>query len=153
MATQLPTADEVSNALSALLRREVRAKAAKIAPSAALTIGGLYHDGNGKLLGSVTADLGFAAYSGACFSLIPADSAEESIGAGALDESMQENFAEVLNVASRLFTVSGGGRVALKIPFFPPAPLPAEATAGTGTHFDINIDGYGYGILCLRALG
>ena len=104
-------------------------------------------------MGSVIADLGFAAYSGACFSLIPADAAEESIGAGALDESMQENFAEVLKIASRLFTVSGGGRVALKTSLFPPAALPAEALAGTGTHFNIDIDGYGTGVLCLRALG
>lgn len=66
---------------------------------------------------------------------------------------MQENFAEVLNVASRLFVASGGGRVALKSAIFPPAPLPAPAATSTAAHFEVNIDGYGTGILCLRTLG
>ncbi len=150
MAIKLPNADEISNTLSALLRREVFARPAKAAPAASLITGGLYHDGTGKLLGAVITDLAFAAHAGACFSLIPPDVAEECIAAKTLDESMRENFAEVLNVGSRLFNTSG--RVALKSTFFPPAAPPTEANGATAATFDITIEGYGSGLLGLRAL-
>jgi hypothetical protein len=156
MNIQLPNADEVGHALTALLRREVEATALKTPPAKPLAIAGLYHDGNGQLLGAVMADLPFAARSGACFSLIPADVAQESIEAGVLDEGMRENFAEVLNVASRLFTRTGGARVALKATCFPPAALPPEianpAALTRSAHFEVNIDDYGSGIVRLCAL-
>lgn len=150
MAIQLMNAEEVGRTLSALLRREVFARVAKTAPAASLTAGGIYHDGNGKLLGAVLADLAFTAYSGACFSLIPPDVAEECIAAKTLDESMRENFAEVLNVGSRLFNTSG--RVALKSTFFPPAAVPAEANGIQSVNFEVRIEDYGTGLLSLRAL-
>jgi len=156
MTIGLPNAEEVSRALSALLRREVEASPARSVAAKSLVVAGLYHDGTGKLLGAVAADLGFAAHAGACFSLIPADAAEDCVAAGALDEGMRENFAEVLNVASRLFTQSGGARVALKSSIFPPTTLPPEALPAAdpkrGCAFEISIDGYGSGLVCLRLL-
>jgi hypothetical protein len=152
MATKLPDADEVGNALTALLRRAVRARVLKTVAPGVLRVAGFYRDGNDAEVGSVSADLSLAAYAGACFSLIPPGMAEESIDAKSLDESIAENFAEVLNVASRLLTTTDGGRVTLRGSVFPPEALPAKATSGgAAVHFEVSIDGYGSGVLSLRA--
>lgn len=146
----LPTADELSQSLSALLRRDVRARPMKVAAKG-LPIAGTYVGGDGTPVGLVGADIAFAAYSGASFSLIPADTAQEAVDEKALGETLCENFAEVLNVLSRLFAVSGGGRVALKTTVFPPAAVPAQ-TATASVSFEVEVEDYGSGVLSLSAL-
>lgn len=152
----MPNSDEVAHALSALLRREVLVRIVHKAPADRLMFGGLYHGGGTDTVATVAADIDFAARAGACFSLIPPDAADECVERGALDESSRENFAEVLNVMSRLFAPKSGGRVALQTVICPPDRLPAAAlaapAAGRGGHFEIDIDGYGAGFISLRAL-
>lgn len=151
--TRIATAPELARALTMLLRREVKVKPAVSAPAARLIIGGTYKDGNGKLLGSVAVDLGFAAHAGAALSMIPADVAREQIRAGALDEFLRENFAEVLNVLSRAFFADGDGRVTLEAAVFPPEPTSALTAAAQATgNFQAEISGYGEGLASLRLL-
>jgi hypothetical protein len=151
---KIASAQEFAKALSMLLRRDVKAKPASPLPPARLKIGGIYKYGDGRVLGSVTVDLNFAARSGAALSMIPADVAAEQIRAGELDEVLRENFAEVLNVLSRAFVAEGDGRVALQTSVFPPQPMPEPGSAAQArASFDVDISGYGSGSVSLHVLG
>jgi hypothetical protein len=152
----LPTADIVADTLSKMLRRTVRAKTTPAKASLA-KLAGLYRSKDDTPVAACMTDIPFAAYSGAAFSMIPADAAKDSIKAGALDEGMQDNFAEVLNMLSRLFADQGNHRIALQAKSFPPAALPelaSKALSGGGKKLDleIDIDGYGKGLLMLRVI-
>ena len=155
MAT-LPTADIVADTLTKMLRRTVRAKAAPVKAASAKTAG-LYRAVDDTPVAACMADIPFAAFSGAAFSMIPADAAKDSIKAGVLDEGMQDNFGEVLNVLSRLFAEQGNHRVTLQTKSFPPAALPEAASAALTTSakkldLEVDIDGYGKGLLMLRLM-
>lgn len=153
--TKIATGQEFAKALSMLLRRDVKARPMTAPPpTAKLRIGGIYQRGDGTELGVVAVDLNFAARSGAALSMVPADVAAEQIRAGALDEILRENFAEVLNVLSRAFVAEDNGRVALKAAVFPPQPLPEPAPGQKGgASFEVDIAGYGAGVVSLRILG
>jgi hypothetical protein len=153
----LPTAQQLAQSIGTLLRREVEAKAVPLPGPGKLIAGGLYHDGTGKAIATVAVDLTLAACSGAAFSLIPAEAALECVRNKALDETLQENFAEVLNVMSRLFPSTTNDRVTLQTTYFAPTALPAQATAAPvapikGAHFEVDIDGYAKGLISLRLL-
>ena len=155
MAT-LPTAEIVSDTLTKMLRRTVRAKAAPVKATSA-KLSGLYRSADDTPVAACMADIPFAAFSGAAFSMIPADAAKDSIKAGVLDEGMQDNFGEVLNVLSRLFAGQGSQRITLQAKSFPPAALPeaasaALAAAGKKLDLEVDIDGYGKGLLMLRVM-
>lgn len=152
----LPTAIEIERHLHKLVHREVSCAAkppkSPIKPVAA----GLYHGGDGRVIAACAADLPLAACLGACLSIMPSEVAQDAIRAGRLDEILAENFAEVLNVVSRLFTRPLDGRVALLKAIVDPAAVPGElAPLATGTKqalFSVEIEGYGSGMFSLWAV-
>ena len=100
----LPSSLEVATSLTKTLRREVN-----VAPTAArnnlLRFFGLYSPASdAPAFVCVEADLAFAAFAGSAFSMIPADAARDCIKEKDLGEFVQDNFGEVLNILSRLFS-------------------------------------------------
>ena len=139
---------------AAALRRDVTATVIKPLPETALFFAGLYVNGEGTVIGGCFADKAFAAYAGAALSLVPADAARECIAADEPDEILMENFAEVLNVCSRLFDRGSDQRVKL-------SAMEEPGTSRSATSLDmlrrpakrhdleLDIAGYGKGRLVL----
>lgn len=149
----LPTADAVALTLTTFLRRKVQVTSASIPDR--LPILGFYRSTAERDIAVCESDIAFAANSAAAFALIPAPMAQESVKAGSLDEGLQEIFAEVLNVLSRLFADTDGVRITLTSKTFPPDPIPSSMSqrpAGGEVGFEVSIDGYGKGFLGLGLL-
>lgn len=153
----LPTPKEVADALTTLLRRTVKASATQAKPPS-IKAAGLYSSGKDQsTVAACMADLSFAAFAGAAFSMIPAGAAKDCIKANQLDEFMQENFGEVLNILSRLFGEHDNKRIMLMDKVFPPNPLPELASQSLNAaqkklDLEIEIDGYGKGVLAMRLM-
>jgi hypothetical protein len=152
---KMPTAFQVSDCVRRLTRRETTVTVLAKPAAAQLPYAGTFHSGDREVIAMCAADLAFAAFAGATLSLIPAESAQERIRTGALDEMMQENFAEVFNVLSRIFVVPETTRMALLEPIFPPRAVPvmpdpgATVTSMLRADYEINISGYGVGCFAL----
>lgn len=153
----LPDAKTVADAVSRLLRRPVTAKLTQAKPDA-LRMGGIYRSSpDAPYAATCSVDLGFAAFSGAALSMIPADAAKDCIKANELEEMIQDNFAEVLNVFSRLFGDQDNKRILLTDKFFPPDAVPSDVSqsvsAGSAKlDIEVDIDGYGKGLVALRLM-
>lgn len=152
--TGLPDAKETAKLLSSTLRRDVKIVVAKPVPPGDLLVAGHYLDGQKALVAGCFADKAFINYAGAALSLIPADAAEDNLKQDGLDEIVQENFAEVLNIFSRLFDLANKGRIVLSATEFAPTPRSAAAESmlvkpAQRADFDVTIDGYGKGRLTL----
>jgi len=151
----IPSLEVVKQNLKTLLRRNVDVtKVATPSPAHIATVG-IYKSGDGTLSAACLCDVAFAAYTGAAFSLIPRRVADESVDANKLDEFLEDNYGEVLNVLSRLFSTHDSQRVTLAQKFFPPAALPAcvvDADPASGLDLRVEVDGYGEGLLSLRLL-
>jgi hypothetical protein len=150
----LPNDKGAAQLLSSALRKPTKLTAIKPPPAADLAIGGLFVDGQDKVVGALLADLPLACYAGAAFSLIPADAARDSVKARELDEFMRENFAEVLNICSSFFNMERTHRVRLSATHYPPnAPggdmAALAAKPAKRMDVDVEIDGYGKGRMSL----
>lgn len=156
--TALPDAIETTKLLTTTLRRPVKVVALKKpGPDSELLACGHYLDGQKVLVAGCFADKPFINYAGAALSLIPADAAEDNLKQASLDEIVQENFAEVLNIFSRLFNLANKSRIVLSATEFPPAARSATSLAMLAhsagrIDFDVTIDGYGKGRLVLALL-
>lgn len=155
--TTLPDAKETAKLLTSILRRNVKVVAIKPVPAKELLAGGHYLDGQKALVGGCFADKALINYAGGALSLIPADAAEDNLKLDGLDEIVQENFAEVLNIFSRLFDLANKSRIVLGPTEFPPAPRSAASESMLGAtaqraDFDVTIDGYGKGRMTLALL-
>ncbi len=152
---KMPTAFQVSDCVRRLTRRETTVTVLAKPAAAQLPYAGTFHGGDRKVVAMCAADLAFAAFTGAALSLIPAESAQERIRTGVLDEMMQENFAEVLNVLSRIFVVTETTRMTLLEPILPPCAVPTTLAPGVAAtsilraDYEIDIGGYGLGHLAL----
>ncbi|MEO6699188.1 MAG: hypothetical protein ABIR53_05990 [Paraperlucidibaca sp.] len=149
----LPSAEAIALTLSTLLRRKVQVTQASVPDR--LPILGFYRSTADHDVAVCESDIAFAAHAAAAFALIPASIAQESVKAGVLDEGLQEIFAEVLNVLSRVFADTDGMRITLTSKVFPPSDIPAQMTkcpAGGEVGFEVSIDGYGKGFLGLGLL-
>lgn len=155
--TQLPQAHQLATYLGRLLRRDVEAKLLSKPAPGKLAYAGTFHGGERTVIAMCAADLRMAAYTGAALSMIPPDAAQEQVATGALDETLSENFAEVLNVLARVYVVPESRRVTLLQSIFPPAAAPASidgVPAGQvkRADFEVTLDGYGTGLLTLWAV-
>lgn len=152
---KLPTAFQVSECIRKITRRQTSVTVLARPGEAKLLCGGTFHGGDKTVIAMCAADIAFAAYSGAALSLIPGESAQERVEAGVLDEMLQENFAEVLNVLTRIYVVPEAARVALLEAIFPPRAMPQTLEPGDAatqvlrTDYEIEIDAYGKGHLAL----
>ena len=143
----LPDGEGVAQFFSATLRREVSAKVIKPA-DARLVMTGHYVNGAKALIAGCFCDRSLVAYAGAAFSLVPADAAEESLADARLDEILVENFAEILNICSRLFEGGSGQRVTLSRIEEPGTPASAASQAmliNPVKRLDLELDIAGYG--------
>jgi hypothetical protein len=100
----VPIQEAVAEFLGSLL--DLGTAATKVSPPTIEADGshviGALCDDLGRIAALVTADLGFAASSGAALAMIPATAAREAVKRGALDETLLENFQEVCNVTASL---------------------------------------------------
>lgn len=146
----LPEVEDVREVLHGLLGRDITA--ARVAASGmkidAKLVVGLYERENGKVGGLVISDLEVAAYSGAALSLLPIGVAQESIEDGTIEDSLLENFREVLNVGVRWFTAKGNPRVVLSEVYPPGTRLPDDVRrvmAAPADRMEILVEIAGYG--------
>ncbi|RYF75318.1 MAG: hypothetical protein EOO22_05100 [Comamonadaceae bacterium] len=152
---KLPTAFQVSECIGKITRRETTVKVLPKPGAAKLLYGGTFHSGDKTVVAMCAADLAFAAYSGAALSMIPGESAQEHVKAGALDETLRENFAEVLNVLTRIYMVPETTRMALLETILPPSAMPQTMQPGNAAaqvvraDYEIEISAYGKGYLAL----
>ena len=153
---KMPSAFQVSECVRRLTRRETETTLlARPSATVKLPYGGTFHGGDRAVVAMCAADLALAAFTGAALSLIPAESAQERIRTGVLDEMLEENFAEVLNVLARIYMVPESTRMTLLETIFPPRALPATPEPGNSSvmvlraDYRIDIDSYGTGHLAL----
>ncbi len=125
----LPKPPELEKLLGALLMRPVKVvRAEDGVPPPAPHATALFHTEEPVLQVLARADLGLAASLAAALSVLPAAAVKECVAAGRMDESLQDNFVEVMNVLSRF--VSGGGRTFRLGPVTcPPAAAAADLLA------------------------
>ena len=146
----LPDAKKAAAMLSTTLRREVKLTLLKPVPEKEYVAIGHYADRDKKPVAACFADKAMTLYAGAALSLVPADAARDAMKEAQLDEIMAENFAEVLNVCSRMIELPDSGRVVLTSTEFAPAPRSAASTSvltkpRARIDFDVAIQGYGKG--------
>ncbi len=114
----------------------------------------LYVDNQDQPVGLMICTLAAAGYLGAALSLLPKSVADDSIKKAALDASLLENFQEVANICSSVFTEYIGTRahlknIAAKITA-PPPELKAFLQAAVRTDVTLDVPGYGPGFISLR---
>jgi hypothetical protein len=114
---------------------------------------GRYLDDAGETAALLVSDLDFAAFSGAALAMIPKVVAAEAIKAGALSDTLLDNFREVVNVFSSLLNAPTTPHLVLKTLERHP-----EGTADVAElleaprrrrDFDVTIEGYGSGVLAV----
>jgi hypothetical protein len=122
-------------------------------PDAFYEIAG-YEREDGTLAASFAIDLPLAAGLAAALTLVPPGVAEDSIRAKKLEPMLEENLAEVLNVAGRFFNSPSSPRVILKSFFKPPcsgALAQLWATAPIRLAFEVTPAGYKPGKIAMVA--
>jgi len=105
----IPSVQGVSNFLGGLIGRATPAKKIKVdwpREKAWLSFSEFRHP-EGELAALFVADLQFCCWSGAALALLSPGLAQDAIKAGKLDQSLQENFAEVANVLTAAFREFG----------------------------------------------
>ena len=114
----------------------------------------VYVDNQDQIVGLLICSLAAAGYLGAALSLLPKPVADESVRKGALDEGLLENFQEVANICSSLFTEQVGTRVHLKtvVPKAVVIPPDYKAFVQSALRTDVIIDvpSYGPGPVSIR---
>lgn len=112
-----------------------------------------FHYPTGELAALLVADLQFCAWSGAALALLPPGLAQDAIKAGKLDQSLQENYAEIANVLTATFREFGERVVLGKIHYGNVASLAPElkpmVAAVRRLDLEVTVAGYGAGRLGL----
>lgn len=142
----LPPPMDLEKLLAGLLMRAVKvAKAAPPAPAAGPLAVALFRTDEPVLEVAVVCDVSLAASMAAALSVIPPAAVKECVAAGGLDESLKENFAEVMNVLAR-FVSGAGRRFTLKQVACAPevAPELVEAANGSDERRELTAEIAGY---------
>lgn len=156
--TAFPKALQVGMTLKELLRRNINAAPCPpmLRPKEGWVVAEYQLD-DGSLVGYAICDLPFAVRTGAALTLIPPGAAEDAIKAHALEDTVSENFREVLNVMARFFDRGGNSRVHLGLVHLPGENMGAAFAmqiAKPAARMDASVDvgGYGKGTLMLLSL-
>jgi hypothetical protein len=105
----LPKPTELEKLLSGLLMKTVKVtRAADVAAPKDPVSTALFSTEEPVLQVLLRVDLTLSVSLAAALSVVPVSAARECIASGKMDESLQDNFGEVMNVMSRF--LSGGGR-------------------------------------------
>ncbi len=100
---RVPNEFDVKNILSVLFDGSEVKESGDLAVDGAGQFLGLYVDDNDQPVTACICDINFAAYSACSLTMLPPPVAQESIGAGKLEDNMVSNLGEVFNILSRLF--------------------------------------------------
>ena len=101
---RLPIPEEVSDLLGDLLGKPVsvsKADEIDLTDDDVVFVTGRYLDDRERLLCACIADMSLAATAGAALAMMPREAVTEAIDAGALAESLRENYYEVVNILSQ----------------------------------------------------
>jgi hypothetical protein len=149
----VPIQERVTDFVSAVTGRS--AAATKVTPSRFGPTGehvlGVYRDDLGRVAALVTADLAFAAVTGAALAMIPATAVKEVLSRGVMSETLFENFREVANITATILNTSTTPHLALIDAWLSDdADLPSQvweilANPSKRREFAITVDGYGSG--------
>ena len=153
--THLPVPKEIRDLFLDLLGREVTLNPEKPyapGPMEPATIA-TYVDDYLRPSAVIVADLSFSAYAGAAIGLVPPAGAETAIEEETLNDTISENFYEVLNIAASLFNVSDADH--MKLQSVRPAVKGGmdindrllSFTLGRREDLSVDIAGYGQGRL------
>lgn len=147
---QLPTPADLGNRLRDLFDRPVQVKlsATKLeAAKSAATSYMIHADKTPAVL--AYADLRFAAHAGAALGLVPMADVNAALKKGALDQTLQENFYEVMNILSAAFAEAGKRVILARVAPSTPEPPEVKEFGKPKRRFDleVKITGYGDGIL------
>ena len=114
----------------------------------------VYIDNQDQPVGLLICTLAAAGYLGAALSLLPKSVADDCIKKAVLDPALLENFQEVANICSSLFTEHIGTRVHLKTTVAkltaPPPEFKAFLQSAVRTDVTLEIPGYGPGFISIR---
>jgi hypothetical protein len=151
----LPPNPELERLLAGLTQREVKVRAVEGGPSAPAAVA-LYRTDAPVIEVAALFELPLAGSLAAALTLVPVGAVREGVAAGALEESLQQNLAEVMNVLSRFVSMSGR-RFGLAGTWCPPAaPEPAVMEAALAADetrtVAVEIPGYLGGILAFNTL-
>jgi hypothetical protein len=150
----LPPTAELEKLLSGLLARSVKLAADEAVPAGPCAMA-LYRTDEPVLEVAVLCDVALAASMAAALSVIGPAAVTEAVARGDLDESLADNFSEVMNVVSRF--VSGSGRRFALAGAYAPRSAPAEIVAaarGSDERREIaaQIPGYAHGRMAFCTL-
>jgi hypothetical protein len=157
LVVPLPPPAELEKLLSGLLMRTVKvAKAPGEAPGAPCAVA-LYRTEDPVLELAVLCDVPLAASLAAALSVVPAGAVKDCVAAGSLDESLRDNFAEVMNVLARFVSTGSGRRFTLQRVSCPPEPpVDALLTAAAGSdekrELSADVSGYSAGRIAFCTL-
>lgn len=143
----LPKPPELEKLLGALLMRPVKvSRLEDETPPKAPHATALFHTDEPLLQVLVRADLALAGSLAAALSVVPLAAVKECLASGRMDESLQDNFGEVMNVLSRYLS-AGGRPFRLGAMTCPPATCAAELLAlieGSDERREFNVEVPGY---------
>lgn len=154
-----PTPDQVGKLIGGLLGRNVavrRASPVTRGPEA-LTALAVYLGDTDSLRGAMICDLALVCNAGAALTLYPAPDAAACVRKGRWDDTLTENFHEVVNVSAALFNMPGAPHARLQRVYLAPDAPPAEVEralreAKGRLDLEVTIPGYGPGKLSVLAL-
>ena len=115
---------------------------------------GRYVDDEDNLVAIVSADAGFACYTGAAIMMMPAAVAEDAKKSDEIPEELAEAFGEVLNVISRLFNTHGRPHCRYTVADYGKAPEDVKGfikSSSSRESFGFEVGGYGEGTVTLFA--
>jgi hypothetical protein len=145
----------VAKTFTELLSRNVSADDHKAGPSAGMFVCSTYSAGDGKVVAACLAEMPLACGLAAALSLIPPGTAQDSVKAGVMSPSIQENYHEIANIVSVLLH-AGMARSVLER--FDPTPMPMTKqlarflSSKSYVDADVKIASYGGGQFLLLAV-
>ncbi len=115
----LPKTEVLTKLLTDLFGKTISAKPS--VPATGAQSISIYANESGETIAICACDLTLSANLGAALTLIPADAAKDDIKAGKLSDPLKENLHEVMNIVTRIFSVSGAKAKLKEIVHTPPA--------------------------------
>jgi hypothetical protein len=132
LVVPLPPPADLEKLLAGLLMRSVKVAKATPEPASGPLAIALFRTDEPVLEVAVVCDVQLAASMAAALSVVPPAKVKECVAAGGLDESLRENFAEVMNVLTR-FVSGAGRRFALERVTCAPEAAPELVAAANGS--------------------
>jgi hypothetical protein len=147
LVVPLPPPADLEKLLSGLLMRAVKIKKAPGEGPGTPCAVAVYRTDDPVQELAVVCDISLAASLAAALSVVPPGVVKECVAAGGLDESLRDNFAEVMNVLARFVSTGAGRRFALAGVTCPPeaaTPQVMDAAAGSDERREMSAEISGY---------